>query len=209
MRVAAYYVVLSLALAMPAMAASGSETGDAGWTLATLMAGLQQIKSASAHFTEHKYVHMLPRPLESSGTLTYVAPNRLEKITLAPARESILLQDDELSGTRSDGRRYSVSLSDHPDIATLVEGVRSTLAGDLPTLERRFEIRLTGDLDHYDVASDGTRAGWQLMLMPRDKDVRAKVDLIRIIGTGTALQEIDVVEADGDHSEMSVVPAAP
>ena len=47
------------------------------------------------------------------------------------------------------------------------------------------------------------------MLLPKDKDVRAKVDLIRIMGAGTALQEIDVLEADGDHSEMSVVPAAP
>ena len=198
MRVAACYVVLSLAGAIPAMAAPAPEPGDGDWTLATLMAGLQQVKSASARFIEHKYVHMLTRPLESSGTLTYAAPNRLEKVTLAPTRESILLQDDELSGTRSNGHRYSVSLSDQPDIAALVEGGRSTLAGDLPTLER-----------YYEVASNGTRAGWQLMLLPKDKDVRAKVDLIRIMGAGTALQEIDVLEADGDHSEMSVVPAAP
>src|ERR1700761_9496807 len=160
MRVAAAYVVLSLVGTIPAMAASAPAAGDGDWTLASLMAGLSQVKSASARFTEHKYVQMLTRPLESSGTLTYVAPNRLERITLTPTRESILLQDDELSGTRSNGQRYSVTLSDHPEIAALVEGVRSTLAGDLPTLQR-----------YYDVASNGTRAGWQLMLLPKDKDV--------------------------------------
>jgi outer membrane lipoprotein-sorting protein len=198
MRFAAHCALLALAVAIPMTAASATEASDADWTLATLMASLQQVKSASALFTEHKYVGMLTQPLEASGTLTYVAPNRLEKITGAPATESILLQDDELSGTRSNGDRYSVSLSDHPDIAALVEGVRSTLAGDLPTLQR-----------YYTVASDGTRAGWQLMLTPRDKDVRAKVELIRIVGVDAALQEIDVLEADGDHSEMFVTPAAP
>jgi outer membrane lipoprotein-sorting protein len=198
MRFSGPCALLSLAVAIPLAAASGSEVGDADWTLATLMASLQQVKSASAHFTEHKYVGMLTQPLEASGTLTYVAPNRLEKITAAPAPERILLQDDELSGTRSNGDRYSVSLSDHPDIAALVEGVRATLAGDLPTLQR-----------YYTVASVGTRAAWQLVLTPKDKAVRAKVDLIRILGAGAALQEIDVLEADGDHSEMFVAPAAP
>ena len=71
MRVAAAYVVLSLAGAIPAMAAPAPDAGDGDWTLASLMAGLSQVKSASARFTEHKYVHMLTRPLESSGTLTY------------------------------------------------------------------------------------------------------------------------------------------
>jgi hypothetical protein len=198
MRFTAHCALLSLAVLIPTTAASATEAGDADWTLATLMASLRQVRSASALFTEHKYVQMLTQPLEASGTLTYVAPNRLEKITGAPATESILLQDDELSGTRSNGDRYSVSLSDHPDIAAMVEGVRSTLAGDLPTLQR-----------YYTVASAGTRAGWQLMLTPKDKDVRAKVDLIRIVGAGAALREIDVLEADGDHSEMFVAPAAP
>ncbi|HEY5929847.1 MAG TPA: outer membrane lipoprotein carrier protein LolA, partial [Burkholderiales bacterium] len=60
----------------PAMAA------EAQWGVAQLMHELGQVKRSQARFSERKYLKVLKQPLQSSGTLTYVAPDRLEKRTL-------------------------------------------------------------------------------------------------------------------------------
>lgn len=185
----------------PSTAAFGADTppiGEADWGLEPLMARLHQIKSASAQFVEHTYVGLLTRRLEASGTLSYVAPSTLEKITTKPVHESVVLQGETLTGTQSDGDRYSISLDDHPDVAALVECIRSTLAGDLPTLRRYYAIEFTG-----------SRADWQIQLTPKDESVRDKVDRIRISGKDETLKKIEVHEEDGDHSEMTITPDKP
>ncbi|HLZ64828.1 MAG TPA: LolA-related protein [Aliidongia sp.] len=190
------------ALVLSALLASGGTAsateGEAPWGLVSLMAKLHAVPAAKAHFTERKYAAMLTAPLETSGTLSYVAPDRLEKITLAPAPESIELQHDLLTGTQANGDHFSVSLGDHPEIGALVEGIRSTMAGDLATLGR-----------YYSIAFDGNPADWHLALTPLDRSVRDKVDAIRIAGAGTQLRAIEVHERDGDRSEMIVTPDGP
>jgi hypothetical protein len=168
---------------------------EIGWSLETLMTNLHRIQSASAHFVETKTVHMLTRPLTVAGTLNYVAPDKLEKITTTPAPESIRLDGETLTGTRSNGEHYSVDIGAHTEIAALVEGIRSTLAGDLPTLQR-----------YYTIAFSGGRASWQLDLVPKDRRVREKVNHIRIAGAEAAIHNIEVDEKDGDRSEMTITP---
>ncbi len=197
MKVSAGVALALSALLAPGPAAFGAE-GDPPWGLVSLMAQLREVKEARAHFTERKYAAMLTAPLETAGTLSYVAPDRLEKITLAPAPESIVLDHDVLTGIQADGDRFSVSLGDHPEIGALVEGVRSTMAGDLATLGR-----------YYSIAFDGNPSDWHLALTPLDRSVRDKVDAIRIDGAGARLTAIEVHERDGDRSEMIVTPDAP
>lgn len=183
-----------------ALAATGTASAapTTGWSLDVLMADLHQIRSASAHFVELKTVHMLTRPIRAEGTLSYVAPDRLEKITTAPAPETIRLDGQTLTGTRSNGDDYSVDIAGHSEIAAMVEGIRSTLAGDLPTLQRYYAITFSGAPDH-----------WQMDLAPKDRRVREKVDRIRIAGVGTTINTIAVDEKDGDRSEMTITPDKP
>jgi hypothetical protein len=191
----------ALAVAGTVFAASAPTSGATappGWSLDALMAGLRQVRAASAHFVELKTVHMLTRPIRAAGTLRYVAPDKLEKITTAPAPETIRLDGDTLTGTRSDGEDYSVDIAGHSEIAAMVEGIRSTLAGDLPTLQRYYTIAFSGGPDR-----------WRMDLTPKDRRVREKVDQIRISGTGTVIDMIAVEEKDGDHSEMTITPDTP
>lgn len=181
-----------------AFGADAPSTGEADWGLEPLMAHLHQIKAASARFVKRKYVALLTRRLDAVGTLSYVAPSSLEKITTEPVHESIVLQGETLTVTQSNGDHHTITLDDHPEIATLVEGVRSTLAGDLPTLRRYYAVEFTGG-----------RADWQLELIPKDGSVREKVDRIRISGAEDTLKKIKVHEADGDHSEMTITPDSP
>jgi Outer membrane lipoprotein carrier protein LolA-like len=180
------------------MAQAADTPAPAGWSLEALMAGLRQVRSASAHFVELKTVHMLNQPIRATGTLKYVAPDKLEKITVTPAPETIRLDGGTLTGKQANGDDFSVDIGGHSEIASLVEGIRSTLAGDLPTLQRYYAIGFAGGQDH-----------WQIDLVPKDRRVREKVDRIRVLGAGTGISIIVVDERDGDRSEMTITPDAP
>jgi hypothetical protein len=183
------------------LAAGGAPAADGpadGWTLEALMGSLRTVPATSAHFVELKTVHMLTHPIQATGTLKYIAPDRLEKVTVTPGPETIRLNGETLTGTRPDGEDFSVDIGGHSEIAALVEGIRSTLAGDLSTLQRYYGIALTGEREH-----------WQLDLVPKDLRVREKVDRIRILGAGSVIHSIGVDETDGDRSEMTVTPDRP
>src|SRR6185295_8562458 len=102
--------------------------------LEQLMQELSQVQSARGRFIERKYLAMLNAPLESSGTLYYAAPGRLEKHTLSPRQESLILEGETLViDNKETGQRRSFPLQEHPVVWAFVESIRSTLAGDLPT----------------------------------------------------------------------------
>src|ERR1700744_5313639 len=126
-----YLWAMGLSIALTFNAAWAADAPADGWNLDRLMAGMRQIRTESAHFVELKTVHLLTRPIRATGTLTYVAPDKLEKITLTPAPETIRLDGGMLTGKRADGEEFSVDIDSHDEIGALVEGIRSTLAGDL------------------------------------------------------------------------------
>jgi outer membrane lipoprotein-sorting protein len=188
---AAALVVLIHFCPLSAGAAAGAET----WSLEALMQDLAQVKSAQARFVERKFLRILNEPLETRGTLTYSAPSHLEKHTLTPKRESLVLDQDRL--TLEDEvrkQRRTLALQEYPVIWALVESIRATLAGDLQSLNRFYQVRLEGD-----------RREWRLLLTPRESRTHAMVNEIRISGTGRSVRVIEVTEAGGDRSEMTII----
>ena len=181
-----------------ALLAATAHADDGAWSLESLMAERGQIKTATARFVEQKQVSLLTRPLETSGTLRYVAPDRLEKHTLLPKPETMILANGVLAGTLGSGRNFRVVLGERPEVATLIEAMRATLAGDLPTLQRYFSLELSG-----------ARAAWVLNLVPRNSRVQAKVRDIRIEGVAADLKTISVHERDGDQSTMLITADQP
>ena len=182
-------VALGAILAAPA---AGAE--PQAWGLPQLMTSLGRVKSASAQFVEHKTLHLLSAPLVSSGTLLYVAPDQVQKITVLPQRERMALSGDMLTLEGGpDDRSRSLPLSSYPQIGAFVEGIRATLAGDLPGLERFYAVTLRGDA-----------AAWQLLLQPKDPALRKTVEWIRIAGSQDRITAVETQEGDGDHSTMSV-----
>jgi len=180
-----------LALSVIAAPAQGAE---AGWGLVDLMRSLQAVKSSRARFVERKELAILTEPLESSGTLVYRASGRLEKHTLVPERESMVLEDGRLVLENAErGWRKSFALHEHPVIWAFVESIRSTLAGDLETL-RRF----------YDEELEGSEPDWRLVLRPREPSMKTVVDEIRISGSGSWISRMEILEAGGDRSVMTI-----
>ena len=175
--------------------AQSAYSATAKWGLPELMQELAQVKSASARFTERKTMHMLKVPLVTSGTLKYVAPDHVEKITLFPEHERFVLSGNRVTITgKKDHGTHTFLLTQDPQIAGLVEGIRATLAGDLPTLERFYSVHFSGD-----------GAQWRLLLKPKDAELAHFIKWLRISGHADRIEAIDTESANGDHSEMTVI----
>lgn len=164
--------------------------------LPDLMRLLALHKSAKATFVERKFIALLDKPLDSSGELSFTAPDRLEKRTLAPKPESLVLEGDRLT-VETTSKKIVINLQSHPEAAAFVESIRGTLAGDLGSLEKFYSLQLSGSADH-----------WTLELVPRQPEMLRIVSRIRFEGSGSAVNLIVFQQADGDRSEMQVTPAA-
>jgi outer membrane lipoprotein-sorting protein len=187
---------LSLALALCLVPAPAHAQGT--FTVEHLMKDLAQVKSARGRFVERKYLAMLEKPLESSGTLVYAAPGRLEKHMLEPRRESLILDGDTLViDNKQAGKRRSMTLQEHPVVWGFAEGIRSTLTGDLATLQRFYKVELEGDA-----------MAWRLRLEPVEPRMRQAAAEIRLGGSGTWVNRVEVLEAGGDRS-VTVVTREP
>ena len=180
--------LLGLALLAWALAAPAA----APWTLDRLMQGLAQTRSARASFVEKKTVAVLERPLVSSGELSFTAPDKLEKRTLRPKPELLRLQGETLTLERA-GRSTVLDLRSYPEAAAFVESIRGTLAGDRRALEALYRLQL-----------EGSESSWVLTLTPIDPAMRVLVERIRIAGRGAELSVIEIRQANGDGSLMSV-----
>jgi hypothetical protein len=182
-------LVAFVALSLCGSAAGASELDEVMGLLATRQHG-------RVEFVEQQFLHILDRPIESSGELRYDAPDRLEKRTLKPHAESLLLAGGVLTVERARGRRV-LDLRAYPQIQPFVESIRATLAGDRTSLERLFHLEFAGSLGR-----------WTLTLVPLDSNVKRAVTQVRIDGMRDQLLKVEIRQPDGDRSLMTLRPAA-
>lgn len=192
-RLLAALLLLSVGAWFPC--ATAAEAGPvADWDVKQLMQSLRQVKTARGRFVERKYLSMLNAPLEFSGTLSYTAPGHLEKNTLLPKPESLVLEEDRLTiESKVRNQRRTLTLQDNPVIWAFVESIRSTLAGDLKTLSRFYRVTL-----------EGNPARWRLLLVPNEPQMQAVVSEIRMSGSKSWIDTIEIIEAAGDRSVMTI-----
>ena len=177
--------LLIACLALPAAAA---------FDIGQLMADLARHKGGRAKFVEKKYIALLDKPVVATGEMTYTAPDRLEKLTLTPKPERLLLERDQLSIER-DKRKLTINLAAQPEALAFVDSIRGTLAGDRSALERNYALHLAGTTDK-----------WVLTLLPSDQKIAALVLRITVSGSGNQVRQIEYLQADGDRSVLSIDP---
>ena len=183
--------MLALAFALPLHAQA-----EAPFDLLQLMRTLAQVKAGEATFTEKRSVAMLERTLESSGRLSFEAPDSFTRETLKPRRDRVSVVGNTV--TMSQGNRSrSVALDAVPEAAVIIEAIRGTLTGNRAALEKNFSTTVSGNAQR-----------WALDLVPRDWRLREQVTSVRVSGQQALLREVVVAMADGDRSVMTIVPAA-
>lgn len=157
-----------------------------------LLQQLGQNKQGQAKFVETKTMAMLDRPIKSSGTLAFQAPAYMEKITLEPTQESLVLNGDTLTVVR-EGKKNVVKLKSYPQVLAFIEAIRGVLLGDIHLLENGYVIQLTG-----------TRENWSMALTPRDKKLEEHIKQIKFGGGKGQLQTIEYLQSDGDSAVMKI-----
>ncbi len=160
--------------------------------LQELMSLLAARRHGQVDFVEQHFLAVLKRPVESFGVMTYDAPHRLEKRTVEPRPERLVLDGDEITVERK-GHTHVLELAAYPSLLPFIESLRATMAGDLPALERAFNVDFAGSVER-----------WTLTLYPRDSKVSSTVSRVRIDGSRDVLSKVEIFEANGDRSLMTL-----
>jgi hypothetical protein len=168
----------------------------ADWSVAQLFETLAKERPGKAVFHERKFMALLDRPLESSGELSFTPPDKMEKRTTSPREERVTVDRERVTLERA-GKRHSLGLRENPAVAVLVESVRATLAGDLGSVTRAYSAGLEGGAER-----------WKLTLRPLDPAAAQLVERIEISGERAQVKVVEIRQADGDRSVMTITPVA-
>ena len=171
--------------------------------LARLFSEFGARRERHARFTERKFSALLKTPVESSGRLSFRAPDLLEKQTVEPQSETVRIEGNVVTyegAVRGSVQKRTFALSDAPLLAALIESLRATLAGDLATLRRHYDVSWT---------RRPTPGAWQLTLVPRERSLRDAVAKVVLMGAGNEIGNIEIVEANGDLTlmQLTALPA--
>jgi len=164
--------------------------------LGALTTLLGRVNSGEATFVETRRIEMLDRTLQSSGRLSFKAPDSFVRETLKPRHEKLAVDGNTLTMSLGE-RSRTMQLDASPEAAVIVEAVRGTLTGNRATLERLFETTVSGDA-----------GAWTLKLVPRDLRLRGQVSAVQVSGREATAREVLVQLADGDRSVMTIEPVA-
>ena len=170
-----------------------SNAAAADWGLAVLLEDIAMSNAGVARFAERKFIAALDTPVDTTGELVFIKPARLEKRTLKPRSETLILDGDDMIVDRN-GSRRTFSLKQLPQAVALVESLRATLAGDRQTLERVFNSKL-----------EGTAAQWSLLLVPKSAQMGDVLKDVRISGERGQLNLIELEQTNGDRSVMRIL----
>ncbi|MEJ7668278.1 MAG: LolA-related protein [Casimicrobiaceae bacterium] len=155
---------------------------------------LRRVEASKVAFEETKHVSSLTAPLIRRGVLQYVRPDRLEMRVESPFYERVEIIGNDLTIETRRGKR-TLDLASQPAAGAWVASIRATLAGDVETLNAHFRARVSGD-----------KARWKLELTPRDRDFAALVKRIELDGAQAGVTAIEIEEAGGDRSVMTIAP---
>lgn len=204
-------LITTLAIATPSIATPPSATpiatkGSTGknnsaknsvtpsWSLATLMADMAKIKSRSAHFSEIKHLSIMTQPVNSSGKLLYKAPDYIERRIEKPAAGYFISEKTSIR-IKNPGQKKEIKVVSYqfPAIEAFVEAMRGILSGNLKTLKKNFDVKLSG-----------SRANWTMELTPQDEEMLDYVEKLKFQGKGTKLFKVDTLSSNGDRSIVNI-----
>jgi outer membrane lipoprotein-sorting protein len=158
----------------------------------TLMRLFAASKSVKAEFAERKFVKILDAPVESNGELLFKAPDRLEKRTLLPRPETLVIEGSKVSIERGTFKR-TMSLDDFADMASLVRSLTATFRGDQVSIEQYFNWKLSGPANK-----------WQLVLKPKTSKLFITLREVRLAGDNSYVHTVETTLTDGDRSLMTL-----
>ncbi|MEX2207949.1 MAG: outer membrane lipoprotein carrier protein LolA [Myxococcota bacterium] len=170
--------------------APGSDAGHESGTLTLdqLLRHMATTRGVVAEFREVKLLALLDAPLETRGTLYFVPPDKLARVTRSPAETRLLLTGDRMRFEDEAGAS-DVDLSANPVARQFAKNLIVLWRGDRAALEAVYTL---------DFSAEG--ALWKLALTPRGAPLDRFITHIRLGGDGPKILDMDLLESDGDRT---------
>ncbi len=172
-----------------------------GWDVSGLMHQFSRIVHAKLVFKETRRSEFVMTDLVTKGHIEYRQPDYIEKNTVSPIVEKVVIDGDSMSiektgtvGKHDDMvqiQRYPVK--SHPVLTITVESLRAILVGDIDRLNEGFEIKL-----------DGSRTDWKLDLTPKTPEILKYFKQVMLYGSDARIQKVVLIQADGDQSTVDL-----
>ena len=157
-------------------------------TLDELLGHMATTRGVVAEFSEVKLLALLDAPLETRGTLYFVPPDKLARVTREPAATRLLLVGDHMRFEDEAGAS-DIDLSQNPVARQFANNLIVLWRGDRSALEALYRL---------DFKAEGAR--WTLGLAPKSAPLDRFIRLIRIEGEGPAIRDMELLETDGDRT---------
>lgn len=155
----------------------------------SLLTSFRQMPGLEARFREEKTIALLAKPLVSEGSIFYSPPGLLVRRTVSPAPSTVLVDGSTLAFW--DGHSTErIDLDTNPVVRLYVDSFVRLLAGDRAALEKSWRISLD---------RPGGR-GWAITLVPTAAPIAAAIREMRIVGQGTVLESMSLMETSGDQT---------
>ena len=174
---------LAVAISVGLLVGAGAEPT---LTPAEVLDGIARGAEREVQFQEVRTTRLLKTPTRSRGVLRFIQPDRLERETLQPVHETVVIEGEEITIDRA-GAQTSVYLSSGSPPAMMVQTLRAALSGDWRKLESIHRVEATGSVSE-----------WMLRLEPLTNS--ATIREIRLSGRNDTLDEIAVIERNGDST---------
>jgi outer membrane lipoprotein-sorting protein len=181
---------------MPVANAAGNS-----WTVKRLMWELSQVSFARLTFVETRQSMFLSTDMVIEGNIQYRAPDHIEKVTVSPMSEKIVVDGDtmrveKLSYARDhdpvmETKHYSIE--SHPVLKATVGSIRYILAGNSEMLGEYYEMSISGLCEN-----------WTLVLIPRTVEISNYAQKIILSGNESSILRYVTIQADGDESVMTL-----
>lgn len=190
------FTVMGCMLLIPVANAAGNS-----WTVKRLMWELSQVSYARLNFVETRQSMFLSTDMVIEGNIQYRAPDHIEKVTVSPMSEKIVVDGDtmlvEKLGVARDHDAVVVtkhySIESHPVLKATVGSIRYILAGNSEMLGEYYEMSISGQCEN-----------WTLELTPRTVEISDYAQKIILSGNESSILRYVTIQADGDESVMTL-----
>ncbi len=161
--------------------------------LPELMKNLSTQKEGRARFVEQKTLGVLSTPIESRGELSFKAPDFLQKKTTQPIQETLTVERDRVILNRG-GKEQVIQLDTQPEMRAFIDSLRATLSGDLPTLKKSFQVKLSGPANK-----------WTLSLRPLSANLQRILVEVSIQGRNSEIMYVETSMLNGDRTFLTLL----
>lgn len=151
------------------------------------------VSQRNNHFTETRQLHALKRPLQSEGQLKFFPPDHVEKLTLLPVKDDVVIEGDTMQFQHGQADVRNIPLHLNPTLQIIVDTIRGPLEGNINLLQH-----------YYILKADGNIGQWRLTLTPRTKEVAKIIQIVKLEGHNNVIEHTYLLQTNGDVTDTVI-----